>query len=84
MATGLEHSEKKNFNPNACHLIFILKVAVYSLLMNYSYEAFYCYWAESLLLAQISMMYNESAPKIMSCSKITGVHRSIRCILWLV
>ena len=46
-----------------------VKVAVYSLLMNYSYEAFYCYWAESLLLAQISMMYNEFAPKIMSCSK---------------
>ena len=37
-----------------------------SLLMNYSYETFYCCWAESLLLVQI-------------CNKI-AVHRSIRCI----
>ena len=40
--------------------------------MNYSYETFYCYWAESLLLAQISMMYNESAPKIISCGEKLG------------
>ena len=45
-----------------------LKVTVYTLLMNYSYETFYCCWAESLLLAQILMMYYESAPKIMSCN----------------
>ena len=45
-----------------------IKVMVYSLLMNYSYETFFCYWAESLLLAQVSMMYYESAPKIMSYS----------------
>ena len=41
----------------------VVKVVVYSLLMNYSYETFYYCWAESLLLAQISMMYYESAPK---------------------
>ena len=41
----------------------ILKVTVYSLLMNYSYETFYCYWAESLLLAQISVIDCNSAPK---------------------
>ena len=45
-----------------------VKVTVYTLLMNYSYETFYCCWAESLLLAQILMMYYESAPKIMSCN----------------
>ena len=51
--------------------IYRAKVAVYS----YSYD---CCWAESLLLAQISM---KSAPKIMSCSeKKSEVHRSIRCI----
>ena len=48
-----------------------IKVTVYTLLMNYSYETFYCFWAESLLLApaQISLMYYESVPKIMFCSK---------------
>ena len=45
--------------------------------MNYSYETvLICYWAESLLLAQVSMMYYESAPKIIK----TGVHRSVSCI----
>ena len=34
----------------------IIKVVVYSLLMNYSYETFYCCWGESLLLAQIPMV----------------------------
>ena len=50
----------------------VLKVTVYNLLMNYSYETVYCCWAESLLLAQISMMYYESAPKIMFCSEKLG------------
>ena len=45
---------------------------VYSLLGNYSYETFYCCWAESLPLAQISMVYYESAPKIMSRSEKLG------------
>ena len=65
-------------------LTHALKVAVYSLLMNYSYETFYCYWAESLLLAQISMMYNESAPKIMSCSEKLGFIGQSDAFLWLV
>ena len=40
--------------------------------MNYSYETVFCCWAESLLLAQISMMYYESALKIMFCSENLG------------
>ena len=75
-----------------CKLLFLvliwvqldLKVVVYSLLMNYSYETFYCYWAESLLLAQISMMYNESAPKIMSCGEKLGFIGQSDAFLWLV
>ena len=62
----------------------ILKVVVYSLLMNYSYETFYCYWAESLLLAQISMMYCESAPKIIYCSEKLGFKGQSDAFLWLV
>ena len=46
-----------DFYPWGCHFHGIaLKVVVYSLLMNYSYETFYYCWAESILLAQISMM----------------------------
>ena len=45
-----------------------IKVTVYSLLMNYSYD-FFCYWAENLMLAQISVIDCNSAPKIMSCSE---------------
>ena len=36
--------------------------------MNYSYE-FFCFWAENLMLAQISVIDCNSAPKIMSCSE---------------
>ena len=44
------------------------KVTVYSLLMNYSYQ-FFCFWAENLMLAQISVIDCNSAPKIVSCSE---------------
>ena len=42
---------------------------VYSLLMNYSYEFFFCFWAENLMLAQISVIDCNSAPKTMSSSE---------------
>ena len=54
------------------------------MLMNYSYETFYCCWAQSLLLAQISMMYYESAPIIMSCSEKLGFIGQSYAFLWLV
>ena len=39
------------------YAIYSFKVTVYRLLMNYSYETFFfCFWAGSLILAQISMM----------------------------
>ena len=47
----------------------MLKVTVYSLLMNYSYQFFFCLWAENLMLAQISVIDCNSAPKIVSCSE---------------
>ena len=65
-------------------LSHFLKVTVYTLLMNYSYETVYCCWAESLLLAQISMMYYESAPKIMSCSEKLGFIGQSDAFLWLI
>ena len=61
-----------------------VKVTVYTLLMNYSYETVYCCWAESLLLAQISMMYYESAPKIMFCSENLGFIGQSDAFLWLI
>ena len=42
-----------------------LKVTVYSLLM----KIFFCFWVENLMLAQISVIDCNSAPKIMSCSE---------------
>ena len=60
---------------------YTLKVVVYSLLMNYLYEIFCCCWAQSLLLAQVLMMYYESAPKIMFCSEKLGQSDAF---LWLV
>ena len=51
-------------------IICTLRLAtVYSLLMNYSWEFFFCFWAENLMLAQISVIDCNSAPKIMSCSE---------------
>ena len=61
-----------------------IKVTVYTLLMNYSYETVYCCWAESLLLAQISMMCYESAPKIMFCSENLGFIGQSDAFLWLI
>ena len=52
----------------------------YTLLINYSNETLYCCWADSLLLAQISMMYYESAPKNNVLLLKAGAHRSIRCM----
>ena len=46
----------------------VFKVTVYSLLMNYSYH-FFWFWAENLMLAQISVIDCNSAPKIVSCSE---------------
>ena len=46
-----------------------VKVTVYSLLMNYSYEFFCFLGAENLMLAQISVIDCNSAPKTMSCSE---------------
>ena len=64
-----------------CRLCIIM---VYTLLMNYSYETFNGYWAESLLLVHISMMYYESAPKIMSCNEKLGFIGQSDAFLWLI
>ena len=37
--------------------------------MNYSYQIFGGFWAENLMLAQISVIDCNSAPKIVSCSE---------------
>ena len=66
------------------HCLWRFKVTIYTLLTNYSYETVYCCWAESLLLAQISMMYYKSAPKIMFCSEKLGFTGQSDAFLWLI
>ena len=56
-------------------------------MLKFAHELFiqniYCCWAESLLLAQISMTYYESAPKIMSCIEKLGFIGQSDAFLWL-